>query len=124
MRIDLDAARAARMEAEGDPHELVAFGATYQVPAEAPWEFVYRLARGQTPQALEAVLGDGWKAISSQASKNDVVELTDQLCSLWGLGTTGERQASGSTSSNDGNSSRPTSSGSTGSTSQASGEDG
>lgn len=110
MRLDIDAARAARLEAEGEPHELVFAGETYTVPAEAPFRFVHYLARGQTGPCLASVFGeDGWTTIAKQASREDVAEIVDQLLAVWGMGDTGEQQASGDSSSDGGASSRPTS---------------
>lgn len=117
MRIDIDAARAARLEAEGEPHELVIGGTTYEVPAEAPWMFVHWIVRGHVDRAMEAALGEeSWHAIRQDVSKDDGVEIQHRLLELWGMGTPGEPQASSSSSSATGASSRPTSNGSTGST--------
>lgn len=117
MRIDIDAARAARLEAEGEPHELVVGGKTYEIPPEAPWRFVHYLARNQIGPCMAAVVGeDGWVQMSKDVSHADVTELVDQLCNVWGLGDAGEADASGSSSPDGGSSSRPTSSGTTAST--------
>lgn len=122
MRIDIDAARAARLEAEDDTHEFVFGGQPYTVPAEAPWMFVHHIVRGQIPQALSCAFGeDAWETISKQASKNDVVEIQHRLFDVWGMGTPGESPASSSSSPDGGASSRPISNGSTGSTSATSG---
>lgn len=117
MRIDIDAARAARLETEGEPHELVFHGQTFQVPAEAHWRFAHYLNRGQIPLALSAGLGeDTWLAIAEHATREDLAEVLDQLMKVWGIGDMGESDASGTSSSDGGDSSRPTSSGSTAST--------
>lgn len=117
MRIDIDAARAARLEAEGEPHELIIGGNTYEVPAEAPWRFVFHLARNQTPQCMAAAVGeDAWTEIAKVASIDDMSVIVDRLCDVWGLGDSGEQSASGGSSSDGGDSSRPTSTGTTTST--------
>lgn len=117
MRIDIDAARAARLEAEGEPHELVFHGQSYTVPAEAHWKFVHYLNRGQIPSALAAGLGeDTWSAISEHATREDLRVVLDNLMDVWGIGNEGEANASGSSSPDGGSSSRPTSSGTTAST--------
>lgn len=84
--INLDDARAARLESEAGPHDVVFNGATYEVPAEAPFQFVEWFARGQVEKAMPAALGDeAWKDLRTNGSRDDVDHLIDALLTLWGL---------------------------------------
>lgn len=84
--INLDDARAARLESDGEPHDVVFNGTKYEAPAEAPWKFVEWIARGSFPRALAVAVGDeAWDDLEANASRNDVNHLIDALIDVWGL---------------------------------------
>lgn len=120
MQIDLDAAKAARLEKSGEPHSFVYGGETYELPVELPARFAFYLAHGDTDKALEFLLGtETFEAFIDRhrASVQDFQELCTAIAKLYAFSDVGESAASGGSSSNGGNHLRPTSSGSTGSTS-------
>lgn len=113
-RIDLDAARAARLAKRGTPPVVVHNGTEYQMPAEMPAEAVTgfgMMQRGDlsgVDQAMQALLGDFYDQFRSGLSFEDMRELYEQLVEEYGF-TVGESSASASSSSTTGEPSRPTS---------------
>lgn len=109
MKIDLDAARAARREANAEVPVLVLNGQEHALPAELPFE-VAELLSGLDPESvktdpaaaadrvgriLEAMLGDAHEAfLASKPSIDDILALVDGLAEAYGLEDLGESQAS------------------------------
>jgi hypothetical protein len=120
-RIDLNATRAARSEAENQPHEVVlgfdASGAeqVFLLRPRMPLEFPSLLARGLFREAMELILvnPEDWQRMRDAVPEED--ELL-QMANLYGVDV-GEPPASNRSSTNGGRKSRRTSKGSTGSTS-------
>ena len=120
-RLDLNAKRAARTEAENEPHEVVLGfdpdGAeqVFLVRPRMPLEFPSLLARGLFREALELILVDpaDWQRMRKAVPEEE--ELLE-MANLYGVDV-GEAPASTRSSKNGGRSSRPTSRPSTSSTS-------
>lgn len=121
-RIDLNATRAARSEAENQPHEVVlgfdASGAeqVFKLRPRMPLEFPVLLARGLFDEAVKIILvdQDDWERMRAAVpEEEDLMAIAD----LYALDL-GESPASARSSTNGGQSARPTSSGSTRSTSR------
>jgi len=112
---DLDAVRAARQEALGEPPMFIFGGQKFVCPVELPAEFVYLVHDGKA--AMRCLLGadfdDFW---AHQPSKGDLNDLVAWLTGRYGLNP-GESKASGGSSPTTGGHSRPTSSATTSSTS-------
>jgi hypothetical protein len=121
-RLDLNATRAARSEAENAPHEVVlgydASGAeqVFLVRPRMPLEFPAMLARGMFDDAIKLILVDpsDWERMRAAIPEEDDLMAMADLYAV----DLGESPASAPSSMNGGRSSRPTSSGSTGSTSR------
>jgi hypothetical protein len=121
-RIDLNATRAARTEAQNQPHEVVlgfdASGAeqVFKLRPRMPLEFPSLLARGLFDEAVKLILVDpqDWERMRAAVPEEDDLMAIADLYAL----DLGESSASPPSSSNGGRSSRPTSSGSTVSTSR------
>lgn len=113
MRIDLDAARAARREAQGEAPVVVIDGKELKLPVELPFEVAeglsafsdeaIRLDPAGSATALHRVLGlllgpahDEFMAASP--SINDVMMLLDGLVKSYGLEDLGESRASAASS--------------------------
>ena len=120
-RIDLNATRAARSEAENQPHEVVlgfdASGAeqVFRLRPRLPLEFSALLARGQADEAMKLVLvdPDDWQRMRAAIPEEDELMAIADLYAV----DMGESPASNRSSTNGGRPSRPTSSASTRSTS-------
>ena len=112
-RLDLNASRAARSEAENEPHEVVlGFDATgaeqvFRLRPRMPLEFPSLLARGLFREAMELILVDpsDWQRMREAVPEED--ELLE-MANLYGVNV-GEAPASTHSSSNGGRSSRSTS---------------
>jgi hypothetical protein len=115
--IDLNAARAARLEKLGDA-PVVAFGPEqFKLPAELPADFAFLTADGKFHEGIRAVLGDQFDLFwQQQPSMDDLLEFVEGVTRCYGFGDTGESSASGTPSETTGKRSRPTSKGSTRST--------
>lgn len=120
-RLDLNAKRAARSEAENEPHE-VALGydpegneQVFRLRPRMPLEFPSLLQRGQFREAMELILVDpsDWQRMRDAVPEED--ELL-AMANLYGVDA-GEPLASTRSSTNGGPRSRPTSNASTRSTS-------
>lgn len=98
--IDLDKARAARAETQGETHDLVLGGETYQLPAELPYEWAEASALGNIRVALAALLGEEEAArlFKAALSIKDLEEMNDQIAVIYGVGESGEASASRSSS--------------------------
>jgi hypothetical protein len=120
-RINLNATRAARSEAENEPHEVVlGFDAkgeeqVFLVRPRMPLEFPTLLARGMFVEAMEIVLVDSsdWERMRKDVPEEDDLLAIADLYSV----DLGESPASARSSSNGGPRPKPTSKGSTRSTS-------
>lgn len=121
-RLDLDAARAARAEAEGEPHVVVLDGQEFTMPPEMPAQFALHVMEGNIFKGLEALFGPDQYAVFSKIvySIDDLLELADGVANLYGFENVGEALASRRSSRNSGKPSRPTSKRSTVSTSAVS----
>lgn len=95
MRIDLDAAKAARREARGEG-PIVVFGTKeFTLDAEVPFEVTELLAAGQVSEAVKLLLGDSHEAfMESKPSVEDLMVLFEQLTTAYGLESVGNGQAS------------------------------
>lgn len=121
---DLDALRAARAEAQGEPPTVTLHGDTYVLPVEMPWSVVEALATDGAKEFLRAVkdlLGeDGYeRALGTGATREDFGALV--MMAAGELYEAGDPEASGSSvssSSNGSSPSKPTSGGTTESTSE------
>jgi hypothetical protein len=113
--IDLDAARAARLEKKGPGPKVKVDGQVYDLPRELPAEAVHAfggLVSGD-PSMLEvgvrSLFGDAWPALkASGLSFDDEVFLLETALALYGFDLP-ELSASGASSPNIGKLSRPTS---------------
>lgn len=120
-RVDLNAKRAGRSEAENVPHELVlgfnASGAeqVFLLKPRLPLEFSALLRKGATDEAIRLILvnPDDWERFRAEVPDDD--DLFD-ITSLYDM-VPGESPASTPSLNGDGTSSRPTSNVSTISTS-------
>lgn len=120
-RLDLNAKRAERSEAENEPHEVVlGFDAAgqeqvFRLRPRMPLEFPALLAKGKADEAMELILVDpsDWRRMRKAIPEDD--DLYD-IARLYDLDL-GEPSASTSSSNNGGPSSRLTSNTSTDSTS-------
>jgi hypothetical protein len=119
--LDLNAKRAARTEAENKPHEVTLGFADdgtdriYQLKPRMPLEFSDLLRAGRMREAMQLLLIDptDWEQLrKAQPDEDDLLAIAD----LYGVNLP-ESPASAPSSSNGGGPSRPTSNGSTGSTS-------
>lgn len=118
--LDLDAARAARAEVEEAPPVVRLEGQTFELPRELPIDFAFRHREGDLRGALGMLFGDSAdRFFALRPSVADIEELAAGVLKMYGL-SPGEAKASGSSSPSGGATSRPTSSGSTPSTSEPS----
>lgn len=116
--LDLDAARAARAEAQGEPPVVTFGGEQFTLPAELPLRYAWALIDNDHEGALKMLFnGQHERFLAKDPSRDDVLALIKGIPLLYGIGDEGESPASGG-SSNDGSSpSRPTSRAATRSTS-------
>lgn len=113
-RLDLDAKRAARSEAENSPHEVVFGGEVFALPPRMPLECLDLMKEGEFRAAFRLLLGDEDAAARFMRHRPDDADLTE-LMSLYGEAP--ESLASAPSLSNGGRPLRPTSPPPTGSTS-------
>jgi hypothetical protein len=112
---DLDAAKAARLEARGEPRLFLFGGQKFELPPELPAEFAYLL--DDAKEALQYLLGDQFDDFWAQRpSAQDLIDLVGWISKTYGSDP-GESTASGSSSAAGGRRSRPTSRATTRSTS-------
>lgn len=117
---DLEAARAARAEAKGDPPTVTFAGETFVFPVEMPMQYVWTLVDCEDDRdALKVLLNGQWdrfvKAVNP--TRDDILALIAEVPKLYGLGPPGELSASAGSSNGGSNRSRPTSPAATRSTS-------
>lgn len=86
--LDLDAARAARAEAQAEKPTVTLDGRVYELPSEMPWAVVEAVASGEATGVVEAVrilLGDQWDDFRSAGlSMADLIELMQHIGGLYG----------------------------------------
>lgn len=90
---DLDAKRAARREALGDPKVITWAGVDWELPVELPYEVLeqHRLLTlgdlGAVVGIVKALLGDEWDAFvaAKRPSMQDCDELVGAMLKLYGL---------------------------------------
>jgi hypothetical protein len=87
--IDLDAARAARAEANAEAPVVRFGGVDYTLPVELPWAMVEAAASGDAGGLVTAVkllLGDQWETFeSAQPSIGDLRILVEGVAELYGV---------------------------------------
>lgn len=110
-RIDLDAARAARREAEQDPPVIVLDGEDFTLPIELPFEIAGDLGKlfaakgdkdklaelaGQVvPLIVKGLLGDDHdRFMEHRPSFDDLIVLLEGMAVAYGLADVGESSAS------------------------------
>lgn len=115
---DLDALAAVRAEGRGEPPTITFKGETFELPPEMPIAVVEAwVADADAVTFGQAILGDEWDRFRAlNPSREDVWALGAQAQELWNV-SPGESRASDDSSSMSGRRSRPTSNGSTRSTS-------
>jgi hypothetical protein len=115
--LDLDAYRAAQAETAGKPRRVRYGGQAWEFPPDFPVEMGDKLAEGLFGGAVKLLLGDEqgtrFMAVRPPMSRTEFTELTNRLYAL----DLGESHASPEPSKTISGRSRPTSSGTTGSTS-------
>jgi hypothetical protein len=106
-KLDLDARRAARAEADNTPHEVTLAGHVYPLRARMPLEFTQLLGDGKLVDAVKLLLvdPDDWEQMRTALPDDDDLLALTELYTV----DMGESPASPPTSSNGGRSSRPTS---------------
>lgn len=120
-KLDLNARRAARSEAEKEPHEVElghdADGnpLVWRLRPQMPVEYTDLLVQGRMAEALRLLLvdEDDWPELRKQVPDDDELTAISELYAV----TPPESPASAGSSTSDGTSSRRTSNGSTASTS-------
>jgi hypothetical protein len=105
--LDLDALRAARSEAENEPHTVTLNGRAWRLVPRMPLEFVDLLAAGQLGNAMKTLLVDPADWDEFKRAVPDDQDLF-AIASLYGVDL-GESQGSPATSGNGGPPSKPTS---------------
>lgn len=117
--IDLDAARAARAEARGEPHHLKLGGDKFELPGELPWDYFDILDTGDMKAALKMLLNGTFERFwGHDPTTDDMQLLATSVPALYGFGKGHpESSASGGSSAPTGKPSRPTSPAGTTSTS-------
>lgn len=113
MNLDLDAARAARLEATKEPKSFTLDGKTYELPFELPLDVTFAWAEGSLRAGLQALLRDRFEGFVTVASDRDLQELIEWIQEQYGPDQ-GESPASVASLRSGGSRSRRTSSGSTG----------
>ena len=85
--IDLDAARAARAEAQAEA-PIIKFGGTeYKLPVELPWSIVEAASSQNTNDivgAVKSLLGEQWAAFEATGvSVADMTTLIENIASVY-----------------------------------------
>lgn len=121
MELDLDAYRAARAEARGEAPTIKLLGETFTMPVEVPAAVLQAFADDDKVAFGKAVLGDEQWATFCEVggTEDDLVVIASRLWTLYGV-SLGESSVSSGSSDSGGEHLRPTSDGSTDSTSDAS----
>lgn len=112
--VDLDAARAARLELDPEPKTFTLAGHLYTLPAEPPLALGAMWAKGETIEGLHLLLGDEQFGafMAGHPSSQDLDALAGAMMEMYGI-TAGESPASVSSLPKGGSRSRRTSSAST-----------
>lgn len=95
--LDLDAARAARAEARGEPPTVTIGGETFTLPPELPMRYVWTLADGEDDRDALKLLFDGqWDRFVKlvEPTREDILALVAAVPKLYGLRSEGESSAS------------------------------
>lgn len=87
--IDLDAARAARAEANKSAPVVKFGGVEYTLPVELPWRIVEAASTQDTVQIVNAIkelLGDQWESFEANGvSAADMTVLVEQIASIYAV---------------------------------------
>lgn len=128
MTYNINAVRAARLEAVGGEHWPVELdGTTYRLPREIPWELAERIDEldamtgTEGIRAILAILTEGQDFPLNRLSPQDLAELLSTYMQEVGANL-GESETSSDSSKSTARRSKPTSKRSTASTSRASGK--
>lgn len=114
MRLDGDAARAARREVEQEPKTMVLAGKTYTLPDEMPARFALSAEKGDWEAAMRSLLNGQADQFLDDATDRDIVNwLLPELSKLYAGTTEGESSASRVSSKPSGKRSRQPSSANT-----------
>jgi hypothetical protein len=90
--IDLDAARAARAEAAGDPVTLTFGGETYTLPVELPADFALYAMERDLRSAVMALLDDDADAFFAwRPSMDDLTALVEHAMKVYGVDQGGSK---------------------------------
>jgi hypothetical protein len=117
---DLDVLRAQRAEARKGPRRFRLGGKSWTLPDELPLALGIKVMSGDTWGSLVDLLGDQWDEFYelTKPTLDDALALVERLAPAYGFADPGELLASPGSSSTNGTRSRPTSNGSTRSTSR------
>lgn len=115
MELDLDKARAARLEAKGEGHTVIFGGVEFPLPPELPYTAAEAIEAGNFRLALSTVLnGTSEKFFELKPTTDDLEALVRGMVDMYAPGSTvGESQASPSSSKRPSKSSRQPSSATT-----------
>lgn len=93
--IDLDRARAARAESQGEPVVLKFGGKDFALPVEMPLDFPLLAKEGQIREAVAALFSpeDAEAFFALRPSMEDITELAEASAKVYGV-ESGEAQAS------------------------------
>lgn len=85
--IDLDAARAARAEAAGEPPILTLGGRDIELPVELPAAFLDHIANERLTEALKTIMTpeELEHVFAQNLSVEDLVEFSDGIGEAYGL---------------------------------------
>lgn len=116
---DLDQARAARREAQGEPPQFTFGGETFTLPIEIPLAVADAFTKSNI-DGLEALFGkEQWERfLAHDPTDADLGALAPWMDEIYGFGDLGKSSPSPKSSKRTGSSSRRTSNASTGSTSR------
>lgn len=104
MRIDLDAAKAARREASGEAPIVVFGGKEFTLPVELPQSAAEAINdvsndKGSVNDIFKILLNGQFSDFMALGpSVDDVKEFFDKIAPVYGVASTGESQASGASS--------------------------
>ena len=82
---DLDAKKAARSEAQKEPHEIILGGETFELPPRIPLESIELMATAEFREAFRVLLGDEDTARRFFAHRPDDGDL-EEIMGLYGTG--------------------------------------
>lgn len=93
MTVDLDEARAARKEAQGEGPVLKLDGKEYKLPPELPYEVLESIRGLQSPETAagalvdftRAILGKDYEKIKTKLSFNDLETLVEGIMKDYGI---------------------------------------